>query len=254
MIRHRDDRDRRLLRQRSEVVRRVVRIFVIRKARELGQRIARRISRRRMLRTEKVKAKALRGALEACGREAMRARRNGFHASEAVYNLSLYFLVAERDIQTLKVDALTHPDAWTRSLCARVILLTIHELEIDKAGGNRLRQALVDTNVPTELRQEVSVALRTIRSAQQKAQKQFSELRHSTIAHRDADAITQYRKIVELDSLGVLKTAAEFYAGTHAFMDVMPRLISHVAGTTGFIAQLVLQMNLPKANVPRTDA
>jgi len=175
----------------------------------------------------------------------MRARRDGFGASEAVYNLALFFLVAERDIQTLKVDALTHPDLWTRSLCARVILLTIHELELDKAGGNKLRQALAITKAPPDLLQEVSAALRAIRAAQQKAQKQFAELRHSTIAHRDADAITQYRRIIELDGLSVIRTAAEFYAGTHAFMEVMPKLIAHVGGIRGLLAQLLAQQQPP---------
>jgi hypothetical protein len=168
-----------------------------------------------------------------------------------VFNLALYFLVAERDIQTVKIDALTHSDAWTRSLCARVILLTIHELELDKAGGNRLRQALDDTNVSPELRQEVTSALRIIRAAQQKAQKQFASLRHSTIAHRDADAVTQYRKITELDSLAIVQTAAEFYSGTHAFMTVMPRLITHVGGISGVVAQLVLQTKLSNPHVKR---
>lgn len=214
---------------------------MIRKGREIGRALARRLSRLKMRRTERARLKALHGALEACGREAMRARRNGLSASEAVFNLALYFLVAERDIQTVKIDALTHSDAWTRSLCARVILLTIHELELDKAGGNRLRQALDDTGVSSELRQEVTSALRLIRVAQQKAQKQFANLRHSTIAHRDADAVTQYRKITELDSLAIVQTAAEFYAGTHAFMTVMPRLIAHVGGIGGVISQLILQ-------------
>lgn len=245
MIRDQGTRDRRLFRQPPEVVRRVVRIFMIRKAREIGRSFARRRSRWSLLKVEKRRSKALRNALDVCGREALRARRNGLEASEAVYNLALFFLVAERDIQTLKVDALTHPDSWTRSLYARVILLTIHELDIDKAGGNRLRNALVLTDVPEDLRQELALALRVIRSAQQKAQKQFATLRNSTIAHRDADAITQFRRIVELDSLSIIQTAAEFYVGTHAFMEVMPRLITHVAGTRGLIAQLVSKMNLP---------
>lgn len=218
---------------------------MIRKSREFGRAFARWISRRTLLKTEKKRSRALRSALDACGREALRARRNHLVASEAVYNLALYFLVAERDIQTMKVDALTHQDQWTRSLCARVILLTIHELDIDKAGGNKLRQAFELTAVPTDLRQEVAAALRLIRSAQQKAQKQFASLRHSTIAHRDADAIAQYRSIVAIDSLSIIQTAAEFYAGTHAFMEVMPRLIAHVAGTRGLIAQLGAQMDLP---------
>lgn len=232
---------RSLFKQRPELVRRFVRIFMIRRAREIGRELARRLSRRRMRRTERHRLKALNGALEVCGREAMRARRNQLPASETVLNLALFFLVAERDIQTVKIDALTHSDAWTRSLCARVILLTIHELELDKAGGNRLRQALDDTGVSSELRQEVTSALRLIRAAQQKAQKQFASLRHSTIAHRDADAVTQYRKITELDSLAIVQTAAEFYVGTHAFVTVMPRLIAHVGGMGGVISQLILK-------------
>ncbi|MDP2066152.1 MAG: hypothetical protein Q8K38_09300 [Burkholderiaceae bacterium] len=233
--------NRRLLKQRPDLVRRFVRIFMLRKAREIGQAIARRISRSKLLRSEKKRTKALVGALEACGREALRARRNKLEASEAVFNLALYFLVAERDIQAVKVDALTHPDSWRRSLYARLILLTIHELELDKAGGTRLRKALEDASVPEELRQEVAAALRSVRSAQQKAQKQFAALRHSTIAHRDADAIAQYRRITELDSRSVIQTAAEFYTGTQAFMEVMPRLLGHVGGMSGLISQFIAQ-------------
>jgi hypothetical protein len=236
---------RRLLQQRPELVRRYVRIRILRCAVTLGHAIARRISRRRLLRSERKRTRALSGALEACAREAMRARRNGLQASEAVFNLGLYFLVAERDIQAVKVDALTHPDAWTRSLCARVILLTIHELDLDKAGGNRLRLALDDTQAPEQLRSELAAALRKVRTAQQKAQRQFAELRHSTIAHRDADAISQYRRIAMTDGLAVLKTATEFYAGTHAFMDVMPKLLGHVGGMSGLVAQLLAQGKKP---------
>lgn len=203
------------------------------------------IARRRMLRIERERGRALGGALEACAREAARARRNGLQASETVFNLALYFLVAERDIQTVKVDALTHPDAWNRSLCARVVLLTIHELDLDKAGGNRLRQALDDTHAPSELRQELTAALRMVRAAQQKAQRQFADLRHSTIAHRDADAISQYRRIAEIDGLSVFQTAAEFYAGTHAFMEVMPKVLGHVGGMSGLISQLIAQIKKP---------
>ena len=230
-----------LLKQRPELVRRFARIFMIRTAREIGRAVARRIARRRLTRSEKKRSKALAHALDACAREALRARRNKLEASEAAFNLALYFLVAERDIQTVKVDALTHSDSWHRSLYARVILLTIHELDLDKAGGNKLRQALEDTSVPVALRQEIAAALRVVRSAQQKAQKQYAALRHSTIAHRDADAITQYRRITELDSLSIVQTAAEFYAGTHAFMDVMPRLLAHVGGMSGLISQLIAQ-------------
>lgn len=236
---------RRLLQQRPELVRRFVRIMMLRRSLALGRAVARRIARWRMIRSERKRGRALVGALETCAREAMRARRNGLHASETVFNLALYFLVAERDIQTVKVDALTHLDKWARSLYARVVLLTIHELDLDKAGGNRLRRALDDTHAPLELRQDLAAALRMVRTAQQKAQRQFADLRNSTIAHRDADAISQYRSISEIDGVTVLQTAAEFYAGTHAFMDVMPKVLSHVGGMSGLISQLVVQVKKP---------
>lgn len=230
------------LQRRPDLMRRAVRIAVFRKAKGLAAVAVRWVARRRMWRREKARYAALVGALEGCAKAAERARRNKFQASEAVLNLALYFLIAERDIQLVKVDALTHPDAWRRSLSSRVILLTLHELELDKAGGKRLRQALEDASVPESLRQEVAEALRMVRSAQQKAQKLFATLRNSTIAHRDSDAITQYRQITELDGLLVLKASADFYTGVEAFMKVMPRLLMHVGGMQGLFSQLIAQV------------
>ena len=158
-----------------------------------------------------------------------------------VFNLALFFLIAERDIQTLKIDALTHPDAWQRSLCARVILLTIHELDMDKVAGSKLRQAMDDAKVPKELQQEVAVCLRSVRSVQQRAQKQFMQLRNSTIAHRDPDALGQYRAITELDEMAVIQIAADFYTGTHAFIELLPRVILHVGAIPGLLSQLSAQ-------------
>lgn len=118
------------------------------------------------------------------------------------------------------------------------MLLTIHELDIDKVAGNKLRQALDDGNVPAELRDSVTEALRTIRKAQSRAQRQFAYLRNSTIAHRDPDAVRQYRDIIEIDGLEVAKVAVEFYAGTSKFMDVLPRLLTHLSTWPGMIGQL----------------
>jgi hypothetical protein len=41
-------------------------------------------------------------------------------------------------IQAIKIDALTHPDEWTRKLQARVILLTIYEWDADEVSGRAL--------------------------------------------------------------------------------------------------------------------
>ena len=232
---------RKLLQQRKELVQRYVRIAVLRKSLEIGRALARRLSRPRLRWNERKRRIALISALQTAAVEAQRSRRNGFEATTSILNIALFFLIAERDIQAVKIDALTHPDPWKRGLAARVMLLTIHELDIDKVAGNRLRTALDDGKVPVELRAAVTEAMRAIRKAQSRAQRQFAYLRNSTIAHRDPDAIRQYRDITEIDGLEVTKVAAEFYSGTRMFMDVLPLLLSHLSTLPGMVGQLTAQ-------------
>lgn len=206
-----------------------------------AQALARRISRLRLQWSERSRKAALVSALETFAIEAAKARRLGLEASTIVLNLGLFFLIAERDIQAVKIDALTHPDAWTRGLAARVMLLTIHELDIDKVAGNKLRQALDDGKIPEPLRQQVTDAMRDIRKAQARAQRQFAYLRNSTIAHRDPDAIRQHRDIVELDGLEVTKVAVDFYTGTRKFIEMIPRLLAQLYSLKGILGQLSAQ-------------
>lgn len=176
--------------------------------------------------------------------ETARARRLGFEANTVILNLGLFFLIAERDIQAVKIDALTHPDAWKRGLAARVMLLTIHE----QVAGNKLRQALDDCGTPENLREEVTEAMRTIRKAQARAQRQFTYFRNSTIAHRDADAFRQYNDIIEIDGLEVTRTAVDFYAGTTKFIEMIPRLLTQMSSWEGMTGQLISQSVRKKAN------
>ncbi len=232
---------RKLLQQRTELIERYVRFTVRRWALRKALSLARRLSRPRLQWSERKRKDALASALETLALEAARARRLGFQANATILNLGLFFLIAERDIQSVKIDALTPSDSWTRGLAARVMLLTIHELDIDKVSGNRLRQALDDGATPEDLRQEVTEAMRAIRKAQLRARRQFAYLRNSTIAHRDSDAIRQYRDIVEIDGLEVMKTAADFYAGTGKFIEMIPRLLVHLSTWQGMIGQLKSQ-------------
>lgn len=239
---------RKLLQQRKELVERYVRLAVHRKAMQIARALARRLARPRLWWSERRRKTALVSALHTLAIEAARSRRIGFEATTSVLNLGLFFLIAERDIHAAKLDALTHPDPWQRGLAARLILLTIHELDIDKVAGSKLRQVLDDGKVPEELRNAVTDAMRAIRKAQSRAQRQFAYLRNSTIAHRDPDAIRQYRDIVSIDGLEVTKIAADFYAGTSKFMDVLPLLISHLSSWPGMIGQLTAQMDRKKAS------
>jgi len=137
----------------------------------------------------------------------------------------------------MKIDARTHPDPWRRSLCARVILLTIHELDLDKVTGSKLRNALADAKISEADRKDAAQALREARRAQQRAQKEFHFLRNATIAHRDANAQLQYEAILALDTKAVFKIAIDFYKALDGFHRVVPRLLLQSATFPRLLSQ-----------------
>ena len=213
-------------------------MYVYRRLTPLLKRLVRAISRPRLHWSERPRKKAINSAINSTVIALEKSKRNGFIATQTILNIGLFFLIAERDIQAVKIDALTHPDVWQRNLAARVILLTVHELDMDKVAGAKLRQALNEGKVPVELRDSVTEAMRTIRKAQQNAQKKFAYLRNSTIAHRDPDAIRQYNDINSIDSLEVIRIAADFYDGTKMFMNVLPNLLMYLGTWQGLMSQL----------------
>src|ERR1700681_925810 len=121
---------RRLLQQPPELVQRWVRQKIFRSI----PAIVRWKSRGRLSRAERERRKALIDAFNEIKDQAIRAEGSSFEARNTVLNLALFFLLAERDISCLKIDALTHPDEWTRKLYARVIILIIYELDLDKVS------------------------------------------------------------------------------------------------------------------------
>ncbi|WP_020397216.1 hypothetical protein [Thiolinea disciformis] len=189
---------------------------------------------------ERKKRKILEETFEVIKKSSYKNRKKtNYNSCKIIFNIALYFLIAERDIQSVKIDALTHPDPWKRNLCIRTILLTLHEWVIDKVSGNTLKVTLDEINAPEELKEETYIALRKIRKAQKAAKRKLGFLRNSTIAHRDPDALLQYRTIRNLDDLSVLKLASEFYAGADLFIDLVSKLILESSSLQGLFTQLL---------------
>lgn len=220
---HTDNSKRRLLDQPTEVVLRWVRL----KASRVAPKLARSYMRWWLPIRERKVRRARETAFETIKTQTIRAEREGYTSTLAVFNVALYFMLAERDIQAVKIDALTHPDSWKRNLSTRVILLTIHEWDMDKAAGERLREALEFIEAPASAKKEVNDALRAVRKVQSKARKKLGFVRNSTIAHRDPDALVQYRSIRNLRPEEVLGLAAEFYQAADRLIGVIPALVGH---------------------------
>src|SRR5438270_12927151 len=132
-------------------------------------------------------------------------------------------------MQALKIDTLTHPDEWTRKLHARVILLTIYEWDADSVTGRGLRDALDAIQVPDTLKALTVEALRALRLVQRKISREYKFVRNAAIAHRDPNALIQYRAIRDLDIEEVLATAAEFYQALDKFIPVLTSLVRESA-------------------------
>jgi hypothetical protein len=188
---------------------------------------------------ERKKTKAMKAAFDVIRDQTIKSKQRGFQASATILNIALYILIAERDIQCIKIDALTHPDSWRRNLCARVILLTIHEWDFDKVSGLALKRALHMIEATEEARQEAIGALRALREVQRKVRKEFGPLRNVAIAHRDADALTQYKAISDLRTEYVFGITSEFYAAARRFIDVLPKLIAQSGTMSSLLRQWI---------------
>jgi hypothetical protein len=62
-------------------------------------------------------------------------------------------------------------------------------------------------------------------------------LRNTTIAHRDPDALMQYRAITEIDEMKVLGLAAEFYTAADTFITLLPKIILQSSTLPSLFAQ-----------------
>ncbi|MBF8223654.1 hypothetical protein [Halomonas sp. 328] len=151
-------------------------------------------------------------------------------------NMGLFYLLAENDIQAVKIDALTHPDEWKRKLSLRMILLTIYEWDMGKVAGKDLKSLLSRSSVPRELQNELFESLRTLKKAQRRAAKILHEPRNSVIAHRDADALAQVETIESLNAKEVFGAAEDFYASSDRFMHAFAQVLLQAGSFQGLVA------------------
>ncbi len=168
--------------------------------------------------------------------ETERARKNGNECAQVLMNIGLYYLIAEKDIQTVKIDALTHHDTWKRLLSLRIILLTIYEWDIGKASSKNLKELLSKSSVDETLQKELFQALRLLRKSQEKAAKLLQFERNATIAHRDPDALLQLNTIENLNPKKVFSAAEEFYTSSAIFMNVFPKVMLQAGSMQGLFS------------------
>ncbi len=208
------------------------RYFQIRYANKLMA-IGRFYSRISLTIKERKKNRVLNDTIQTFKVGAERAKKKGNECTQVLMNIGLFYLIAEKDIQTVKIDALTHHDKWKRLLSLRVILLTIYEWDMGKASSKNLKDLLCRSSVDEALQKELFLALRLLRKSQGKAAKILHFERNSIIAHRDSDALLQLNTIQSLNEKKVWAAAAEFYESSAIFMQVFPKVMIQAGSAPG---------------------
>ncbi len=198
--------------------------------------IARFYSRISLTIRERKKNRILTNTLQTYKVETDRARKKGNECTQVLMNIGLYYLIAEKDIQTVKIDALTHHDKWKRLLSLRIILLTIHEWDMGKASSKNLKDLLRQSSVDEELQKELFRALRLLRKSQARAAKILHFERNTTIAHRDSDALMQLNTIQNLNEQKVFTVASDFYESSAIFMQVFPKVMMQAGSLHGLLS------------------
>mgnify|MGYP000051834872 CR=1 FL=1 len=213
------------------------------KYRNHGKEFGRRYSRIVLPIKEFRKNRELDRALATFKREAERASKTKNECVKTLMNMGLYYLVAEKDIQCVKIDALTHPDEWRRNLCLRVILLTIHEWNVSKVGTGNLKELFDRSNVSEGSQKELFFALRQLRKSQKEAATLLQSERNSVIAHRDPDALKQINMIESLDVKKVLHAAGLFYDSSSLFLAALPKVLQQAGSVEGLFSYMLRDSN-----------
>lgn len=205
----------------------------------LGNSFGRRLARGRVRREAKENQRALVAAHESVLYAYRGAERLKLKHSMAVHRVSLFFLTANRDIAAIKVDLLTAEDWWLRKLLARNVALMMYELNLSKVAGKEFREAINYFGPPKDLRQRLAKNLKNVRKVQTELHDEFREIRNKTIAHRDADAMYQYRLIRNIDEVKVVTRAGAYFEAASSLITDLTELTDTAGDMRHLINQYV---------------
>lgn len=161
-----------------------------------------------------------------------------FEAMYNLFNIGLYFLIAERDILSLKADAFTHSDIWKRNLSLRIILLIMYERDMSKvANGKIMKEIYQDINISEDSKKEMIKALRELSKAQSKAQYLLKDIRNEITAHRDQNSLLQYEKIKSMHILQFKDLFNVYYNASDTFIKILPKVVKESSKLTSLLKQ-----------------
>ena len=191
-----------------------------------------------LLLKERRKAKVLKATFNTILIEYRKLEQTQFESLKTLFNISLFFLLAERDLQAIKIDALSHPDPWKRNLSLRIMLLIIHERDISKvASANIMNTVYSQSKISDEIKNQMIESLRRVNKVQKKVNKLLATTRNFTIAHRDSNSMQQYKEIEKVTVDQVMGITEEYFEASNVFASVMPKILSNASNVYSLLNQ-----------------
>jgi hypothetical protein len=191
----------------------------------------------------KIQEKILNNAINTTVYQYRRIDESLFPALKQFFNIGLYFLLAERDVQALKADALAHPNETKRNIALRALLLTIYEWDMGKVTGKRMNNIYQITGMSDESKSSLVEALRKVKSARQEVLNRMCDARNNTIAHRDPNAIRQYEIISDLEIMDFESELTIFYVALDQLLRAMTPALREMGSAKSLFHQIINQVS-----------
>jgi hypothetical protein len=167
-----------------------------------------------------------------------RIDESNYPATKEFFNISLYFLLAERDVQAMKADAFANPNKTKRNIALRTLLLTVFEWDMGKVTGRRMQFIYESTGLTEQAKFDVVSALKQLKKARKEIESQFSEIRHNAIAHRDPNAMKQFEIISDLEVMEFAPELTKFYVATDMLFKAMINAMLEMGSMKSLFHQL----------------
>jgi hypothetical protein len=163
---------------------------------------------------------------------------SNYPATKQFFNIGLYFLLAERDIQAVKADAFANPNKTKRNIALRTLLLTVYEWDMGKVTGRRMQFIYEATGLTEKSKLDVVNGLKQLRKARKEIENQFSETRHNAIAHRGPDAMRQFEIISDLEVMKFAPALTTFYIASDMLLKAMVNAMLEMGSMESLFHQL----------------
>lgn len=188
--------------------------------------------------SERKRIKILDSTFNTMIKERNRLDKDKFQALNELYNISIFFLLAEKDLAAIKIDAFTHLNPWKRNLSLRIMLLIIHERDINKvASGKTLNYIYSHLDINEKLKNKLIDSFRNMKKIQDKINYILKDIRNNSIAHRDKDAMLQYQTINGINILKIKDILNEYFIASNNIMKSLITLTQELSTISSLLSQ-----------------